>query len=162
MNFSGRKSLALVIAATLLSGCAGGVAIAVKEQNKDPANSYDGRYVATVKHPGGTQHMGGNWINNCGAQDFSAPIDVSDSEVSLRWNEDVTLKGFVDKNGRFRMQQLLGNTARARGTIMLDDSVTVILQGVLSDDEMVGRLVYGIGQFNGRGCSYRVSFRTDS
>ena len=63
-----------------------------------------------------------------------------------------TIRHNIDENG----------TARARGTIMLDDSVTVILQGVLSDDDMVGQLVSGIGQFNGRGCSYRVSFRTDS
>ena len=155
-------SLALVVTATLLSGCAGGVAMAIKEQNKDPANSYDGAYVATVKHPGGTQQMGNNWVSNCGAQDFSVPVNVSDSEASLRWNDDTTLKGFVDKNGRFRMEEPLGNTATARGTIMLNNSVTVIFQGVLSDDEMVGQLVYGVGQFNGRGCSYRVSYRTGS
>ena len=162
MNFAYRKSLALIFTAMLLGGCAGGVATAIKEQNKDPANSYDGAYVATVKHPGGAQLMGNNWTSHCGARDFSVPLNVSESEVSLRWNDDNTLNGFVDKNGRFRIEQPLGNIAKARGTLMTDNSVTVIFQGVLSDDEMVGQLVYGVGQFNGRGCSYPVSYRTGS
>ena len=162
MKFSYSKFLVLIFTATMLTGCAGGVALAIKEQNKDPTNSYDGAYVATVKHPGGKQNMGRQWTSNCGPRDFNAPINVSDSEVSLRWNDDTTLEGFVDKDGRFRMEEPLSTPAKSRTTIMSDPSMTIILQGILSDDEMVGQLVYGVGQFNGHGCSYPVSYSASS
>ena len=155
------KILALTMTTALTTGCAGGVSFAVKEQDKDLTNSYDGAYIATVKHPGGRQSMGNNWTNNCSAQDFTTQIQVAESEVTWRWDKDTLLQGYVDKDGRFRIEEGLGNTAKAN-TVMSDNSVSVILQGILNDEEMAGRLVYGMGQFNGRGCSYPVSYQPAS
>ena len=81
--------------------------------------------------------------------------------MTWRWDKDTLLQGYVDKDGRFRIEEGLGNTAKAN-TVMSDNSVSVILQGILNDEEMAGRLVYGMGQFNGRGCSYPVSYQPAS
>ena len=156
------KTLVLINAAVFMAGCAGGVSTAVKEENKAPANRYDGNYVATVDHPGGRQSMGNNWYNNCGARNFNAPFTVVDRQATWRWDKDTSVQAFVDSDGRFRLEHALGDVATtSRGTLS-NNSVTFILQGILSDDNMVGRLVYGMGKFNGRGCSYPVSYRPAS
>ena len=162
MNTKFNNLSAFIVTSVLASGCAGGVSVAVKEQDKDPSNSYDGIYMATVDHPGGRQNMGNNWFNTCGAQDFASPISVKGSEVTWQWDEDTPIKGFVDTNGRFRINHPLGDVARATNTVLSNNSVTVVLQGVLNEDSMEGRLVFAMGQFNGRGCTYPVSYQASN
>jgi len=153
-----RLVLAIAMAVSI-QACAGSVASIVKESEKDPDFGFDGVYDMVVDHPGGRQEMGSGWFTDCSPQSFKAQIRVANSEVKMRWRDDLTLEGFVNQAGKFRLEkQLAEDGVKGRGTTLSDGTVTIILQGHIQDDVMKGVLEYGIAQFANRGCTYPVAY----
>lgn len=140
----------------MLGGCAGTVGFMVPESDKDPAFSFDGAYTLEVDHPGGRQEMSSGWFSKCQAEKITAGFTIKDSKISWPVNNSVA-EGFVNKNGEFRLEKLLDGEVKGTTTLS-DGSVTLILQGDVSENTMKGLLVYGVAQFTNRGCSYPVSY----
>lgn len=152
------KVTAALLLLLSISGCAGLVVSQVSESEKDQTFSYDGTYAGVVKHAGGRQEMGNRWFTKCSAQDFTARVTIKDSVVTWRWGDGVELQGFINAEGRFRIEQELERKTKGRTQIMSDGTVTAVLQGDLGSESMKGRFVYAVAQFNGNGCTYPVSF----
>ncbi|MFK7994075.1 MAG: hypothetical protein AB8B87_08045 [Granulosicoccus sp.] len=147
----------VVLLALNLGGCAGTVGSMVREADKDPAFSFDGNYLMTVDHPGGRQEMGSGWYIDCSGTRLESPLTIANSEISWQAGPESVVNGFIDSNGKFRLEQLLEDDIRSDSTLS-DGSITLILQGDVSGDVMKGLLVYGVAQFTKKGCSYPVSY----
>lgn len=138
-----------------VSGCSSvGAVRQVSEQNKDPGFTYDGTYSVVVNHRGGRQQFGNGWSVDCGPRNFTSTFNVKESEVSWRVGDKTTATSYVDKEGKFRLQAPLDWKFGVTGGTASTDKMEIVLQGVVSEDEMRGKLTYAIAQFNGRGCSY--------
>jgi len=72
------------------------------------------------------------------------------------------LRGFVDRNGRFRLEHKHEGKQKATNATMSDGTRTTILQGMLHHKTMSGRLIFGIAQFNNRGCTDPIEYTTAS
>lgn len=150
---------ALVVAfAFTLTGCAGTVSSMIRASDKDPSFSFDGNYTFSVDYPASRQTLGPGWFANCRAEKSTGAINVVASEVFWPLLGDAVASGFIDSDGRFRVEQPLETEAKGSREVLSDGSATAILQGDISDDTMKGLLVYGLAQFNGRGCSYPVTY----
>ncbi len=152
------RAAIIAVLAFMLSGCAGTVSSMVRESDKDSAFTFDGNYTYAVDYPASRQTLGPGWFSDCRAEKYSSSLRIVNSEVLWRWNEDLVVTGFVDSRGRFRLEEALEKDIKGRGEALSDGSVTVILQGDVSEDTMKGLLVYGVAQFNNRGCSYPVAY----
>lgn len=152
------KTAAILLLLAFVSGCAGVVTKQVSESDKDPSNSFDGTYLGVVKHPGGRQEMGSGWYTQCSARDFKARVTVRKSAIKWQWDDDNALTGFVDSEGRFRIEHELERKTTGRGSVMSDGTVTAVLQGDLRSKTMKGRFVFAVAQFAGNGCTYPVNF----
>lgn len=144
--------------ALLISSCSGTLTSMVKESDKDPADSFDGDFVLTVKSPGGRQELGNGWFVKCGAHDFSDKLTIHKSKVGWRVDGKYAKVGFINADGKFRLEHPLDGDTKGIGLTMSDGSRTLILEGDLSEDTLKGRMTYGVAQFNNRGCSYRVTY----
>jgi len=158
-SFIGKRLfLASVGLSFLLSGCSSlGVVKQVSENDKDPSFSYDGSYMASVNSRGGRQFLGNGWSIDCSARDFRTEISVNSSEVSWRFGDE-EIKAYVDRNGKFKLVAPLDAKLNVTGGTSSDDRMQAVLQGVIHADVMTGRFVYAASQFNGRGCTYPVSY----
>jgi hypothetical protein len=136
----------------------------VKESDKDASGRYDGTYALSVKHPGGRQQLGNNWYNNCSARTINGNLIIKDSKVTWKTSEDSEAQGYINSEGKFRLEQPLDpdQNAKGTGTVLSDGSITLILQGDLGNDKMKGLLVFGIAQFNKRGCGYPVTYSANA
>lgn len=161
MRMPARSIMAIVSLCAALSGCAGIVDKQVSEENKDPTFQYDGLYSAIVNHPGGIQYIQ-QWQMNCGAQEFEFEFAVKESVIDMGISKPGTQQtGFVGTDGQFRVPIPTDKAIKASGTsdVTMDQGqVTLILQGELKGDKPFGYFVYGVKQFNNRGCSYRMNF----
>lgn len=150
----------VLILVVFLQSCAGTVGSQVRESDKDASSSFDGMYAIEVDHPGGRQSLGSGWFNDCGARKFSSQLSIQNSNVSWKVSEDQVAQGYINSSGKFRLELPLDSDQDVRSTseVLSDGGVTLILQGDLDDKTMKGLLVFGIGQFNGRGCGYPVTY----
>lgn len=161
LNCSLRFIVAVLVFGATLSACSSmgtGVKKATKEDAKDPSFTYDGRYALEVDHPGGRQQLTGNWFINCSPRKFRNIISVKNSEVSYKWNEETTINGYVDRDGRFRLSQVMDWKTGVTGGVASDGQTSAVVQGVLNEDVMSGRLVYSQREHSGRGCSYPITY----
>lgn len=161
MNIRCKSTVVALVCAATLTACAGtgvGVRKATSENNKDPSFSYDGNYALEVNHPGGRQQLTGNWYINCSARKFRDTISVKNSQVLLQWREDAPMKGYVDRDGRFRLTQVMDWKTGVTGGVASDGQTSAVVQGVLHNDVMAGRLVYAQREHNGLGCSYPITY----
>lgn len=148
-----------IICAVLASACGpGGVHKQVRPNDKDPLFIYDGNYRATVKHRGGRQEMGNGWYIDCNSVNYTIPIKIANSVVTWQVDDDTETKTYVDRNGKFRLEQPLDADMRVIGGVASDGRRTMVIQGIVHRDRMEGRFVYEVAQFNGRGCTYPVEY----
>jgi hypothetical protein len=161
LNLPLNSIVAALICGATLSACAGlgaGVKSATKEDDKDPLFTYDGRYALEVDHPGGRQQLTGNWFINCSPRKFRNIFSVKNSEVSYKLGEEATVKGYVDRDGRFRLSRVMDWKTGVSGGIASDGQTSAVVQGILRDDVMSGRLLFAQREHSGLGCSYPITY----
>ena len=140
-----------VLLCLLVNGCAGTVARAVSESDRDTSGTYDGwwnvKSVETV-----SPQTFGNWRSNCSDPKIDFKFEVSDGMAS--WvNNKILRKAFVDKDGRFRMTVPAGGRIgqSVSSTRMLNSDVAFVFEGNLGEEPAIGRYTQQVVQL-GDGC----------
>jgi len=131
----------------------------VDPEFRDDSGRFDGQWLAQMMDTRAQQTIQG-WQLKCSPMKLAIPLVIEDGTATTRIN-DAEYSGYISGSGRFRLEiptDIKMSASISSEAQLANGTITLILQGDLSDSRPKGRFTLGVAELGNAGCTTPVRF----